>query len=384
MTRAVVCEVGPVSVRMRSEGRTTKADPALTAAVLDHDVDALTVLGDSVVPTAEVWRRLLEPLLDGADAATLVHPTWWRPARVAVLAEGAATLVSPAACVTRADMVTDGGAAMVEIAPRLVLIRGSEEPSALPRPVLSDDRAAVVAEVVRAVLDRPGPVWIDAPVDVPGAQALMNDIADRLAGQGRACRTVDPLRWAPAAAEAEQPTSQRPRIGLLVAAVTTAVLLSAGAISWIGTSPRQSAAGPTATLVEGRVTAVIPQHWTVRHVVTGPGSRRVEVISPDAAAVLHVTQAPVPGRGIAEVATDLWTSLDAQSPGVFVDFNPRDQRGGRHVVSYREQRDGRDIRWLVLVDGDTRIGIGCQSRRGAEQDVAQACDDAVRTAREIR
>ncbi|OBF16153.1 type VII secretion-associated protein [Mycobacterium sp. ACS4331] len=387
MTRTVMCEMGPVSVRTLGPGRTIGGDPVLAAAVLEHEVDTLTVLGDDVVPTAEVWRRLLEPLLGGAATATLVHPTWWRPARCAVLAEAVATLC-PAVLTTRADMVTAAGAALVEIAPRLVLIhRAREVPAAVPRPVLSDDPAAVVADVVRAVLDsqEPGPVWLDAPLDVPGARALAAGIADRLAAAGRASRTVDPLRWVSAGPETESLSGDRSRVGIRSAAtVAVALLLSAALIWWMGSSPGPGPAGPTATLVEGRVAAAIPRDWTVRHVGTGPGSRRVEVVSPDTTKVLHLTQAPVPGRGMAEVAAQLRASLDSQSPGVFVDFNPGDQRAGRHVVSYREQRGARDIRWFVLVDGDTRIGIGCQSGRGAERDVAQVCDDAVRTARQIR
>ncbi|MCB0944277.1 MAG: type VII secretion-associated protein, partial [Mycobacterium sp.] len=61
----------------------------------------------------------------------------------------------------------------------------------------------------------------------------------------------------------------------------------------------------------------------------------------------------------------------------------RDQRAGRAVVSYREVRGAREIGWVVLVDGATRIAIGCQGAAGSSDTVDEACDGAVRSAREI-
>jgi len=50
----------------------------------------------------------------------------------------------------------------------------------------------------------------------------------------------------------------------------------------------------------------------------------------------------------------------------FVDFNADDRRGDQPAVTYREMREGHDIRWTVFLDHRVRISIGCQSARGAE------------------
>jgi type VII secretion-associated protein (TIGR03931 family) len=110
----------------------------------------------------------------------------------------------------------------------------------------------------------------------------------------------------------------------------------------------------------------------------------VEVASPHhAGALLHVTQARVPTDDLAATAAVLRTALDAQPPGVFVDFNPSDRRAGRMAVTYREVRSGHDITWTVVVDGGMRIGIGCQAPPGRRGDIDAVCDEAVRTARAI-
>ena len=46
-------------------------------------------------------------------------------------------------------------------------------------------------------------------------------------------------------------------------------------------------------------------------------------------------------------------------------------------------RGAREIGWVVLVDGATRIAIGCQGAAGSSDTVDEACDGAVRSAREI-
>ena len=72
-----------------------------------------------------------------------------------------------------------------------------------------------------------------------------------------------------------------------------------------------------------------------------------------------------------------------QPPGVFVDFNAADRRGGRPAITYREVRVGRDIRWTVVLDGSTRISVGCQSAPGREDTVAEACEKAIESAHEL-
>lgn len=128
----------------------------------------------------------------------------------------------------------------------------------------------------------------------------------------------------------------------------------------------------------------VPVRWNVTRVTAGPGSRRVQVTSvDDHDAALHITHSYVPGETLDTTVDMLRHELDDQSPGVFTDFRPHDRRAGRPVVTYRETRGHRDIGWVVLVDGATRIAIGCQSASGRVDAVAGACDDAVRSAREI-
>lgn len=75
--------------------------------------------------------------------------------------------------------------------------------------------------------------------------------------------------------------------------------------------------------------------------------------------------------------------MAAQDPGVFADFRPHAERAGRPAVIYRERRIGHDVDWTVLLDGSTRIGIGCQSAPGREDAISGPCEEAVRSAREI-
>ena len=54
---------------------------------------------------------------------------------------------------------------------------------------------------------------------------------------------------------------------------------------------------------------------------------------------------------------------------------------GRPAIAYRETRPGTVVRWSVLIDGSTRIAVGCQSAPDREVAVRAACDQAVRSAR---
>lgn len=135
-------------------------------------------------------------------------------------------------------------------------------------------------------------------------------------------------------------------------------------------------------LVEGRVALKIPTQWSPQRITAGPGSARVQAISPsDGAAAVHMTQSRVPMQETIErTAEILRRAVAEQPPGVFVDFNPSDRRAGRPAVTYREVRAGHHIRWSVLVDGSVRISIGCQSAPDREEAVDDACEQAVQSA----
>ena len=96
---------------------------------------------------------------------------------------------------------------------------------------------------------------------------------------------------------------------------------------------------PATELVEGRVAVQIPAGWSVQRITGGPGSARVQVVSPvDPGAILHITQSRVPTADLAATADALRSAAAAQPPGVFVDFRPDDRRAGRPAVTYREVR----------------------------------------------
>ena len=119
-------------------------------------------------------------------------------------------------------------------------------------------------------------------------------------------------------------------------------------------------------------------------VTAGPGSRRVEIVSPvEHSAALHVTQSYTPEETLDGAAQVLRRALAKEAAGTFVDFNPADEHSGRAAVTYREVRVGRDVRWSVVVDGSTRISIGCQSAPGREDAIDRACDEAIRSAHEV-
>jgi type VII secretion-associated protein (TIGR03931 family) len=172
------------------------------------------------------------------------------------------------------------------------------------------------------------------------------------------------------------------RIIAVVILLVTAVL-GVGALRHHPAAPVDRA--PTTFLVEGRVAVEVPAQWPVQRVIAGPGSARVQVTSPsDPEVALHVTQSRVAAATLDDTAESLKHAIDAEPPGVFVDFNPAGRSAGRSAVTYREVRAGHDIRWTVLLDGGVRISIGCQSRSGHDNAIREVCDQAVRSARALK
>jgi type VII secretion-associated protein (TIGR03931 family) len=138
-------------------------------------------------------------------------------------------------------------------------------------------------------------------------------------------------------------------------------------------------------LVEGRVGVMVPARWAVERITSGPGSARLQVVSPDDADVaVHITQSPlVPEQSLEQVGESLRTALREQPDGVFVDFNPSGRRAEQPVVTYREIRRDRHITWAVLVDKSLRIAIGCQSAPAREDAVRVVCEQAIQSAHAV-
>ena len=388
MTATVWCEVGPALIRASrgGAGEYVLADPVLSEAALAGLDDPLTLVDGRAVTTDDVWSEVLTSLLGDAKAVVLVHPSWWPAARVEVVTRIATGCTEVVESMSRCEALVrrSPGALVVEIAPHLVLTLDGEHPAA------AESRSAAPGLVAEAVVRRAAAspsVWVDAPAGVPGAAELAAVVTAGLHAAGTPARIADELQLHRPTTKLTHtfdgaPVTRRWRTPTALAAV--AVLLGGLAAVAVGVPGAPRPAPPTTTLVEGRVTARIPADWVVRHVTAGPGSVRVEVASPHhPGALLHVTQARVPTDDLAATAAALRTALDAQPPGVFVDFNPTDRRAGRMAVTYREIRSGHDITWTVVVDAGVRIGIGCQAAPGRRADIDTVCDEAVRTARAI-
>ena len=144
------------------------------------------------------------------------------------------------------------------------------------------------------------------------------------------------------------------------------------------------AAAEPVWVVEGRVAVEVPADWKVERVTTGPGSARLQVVSPsDPKAAIHLTQSVVPKQqSLATAAEVLRNSLAAQPEGVFVDFTVADRQADRAAITYREVRPGHLVDWTVLLDGGVRIAVGCQSARDRGWP-AWICERAIRSARVV-
>ncbi len=288
-------------------------------------------------------------------------------------------------------------ATVVEIAPEFVVVSKSEAV------IVVVPRRGDPADVAGAVADEVGSstaVLVDAPVGVGGAFALGTAIADRARAGGIAVSIADPDSALHGAAllrmhhhrEATdvRDVGERSRLNRRRQAVLAGALLSVTALCGAFAMRYDSGVPPPGEvpmtlLVEGRVGVKVPAQWTAQRITSGPGSARVQIVSPtDRETAVHITQSPTPPHQTQAMAAQaLRAALDEQPDGVFVDFNPSDRRADRPVATYREIRAGHHIRWLVLVDDTVRIGIGCQSAPGREDQVRFACDQAVESAHAV-
>jgi type VII secretion-associated protein (TIGR03931 family) len=376
----------------------------LAAAALASIDDEFALIDDQPVAVAGIWREVFSSMLDGHASAVLIHPSWWSDLRIASVSHSARSVVPKVALARRSEMLASAVArrpsVVVEIAESFVtLSRPSDE-----RPVRAVSRAAGSPVVADEVVDEVasltggrGGVVMDRADGVGGAAELGELITHRLGARGFTVAVIGDDRLLDAsdvddsAGDDERRTPgdvvpvlrpRRTRLRSLVGGVAAAGVLTGVVMVAGDPTPARS---PTTLLVEGRVVAEVPATWPARRITAGPGSVRVQVTSPtDPQTALHVTQSPVPtGETLARTADTLRRALLAEPPGVFVDFNPDDRRGGRPAVTYREIRDGHDILWTVLLDGTVRIGIGCQSARGSQEAVRTECERAIASARNI-
>jgi type VII secretion-associated protein (TIGR03931 family) len=372
---SAVVEVGPATVRGAA-----RADCEVVSTAIEYIDDALGLLDERAVSVTALWSDVMRAVVDvDADAVTLVCPTWWSTARTDRVREAAEGVVAAVEVVRRAPLLAAGapraGTAVVEIAAEMVVVH----PSGCVIPILGADVAAKVCGAIGV----PPAVLIDAPPTINNARPLGMQIAKCLRDNGIdvAWAAEDDVMTAAAACrqEASFDETRRPpagrRLGPLAAVAATAVC--AGMVLYGSTDEPEA----TTVLREGRISMLVPESWKVRKITSGPGSARLQLESPfERAVALHLTQSIAPNTNLATTAASLRTALAGEADGVFLDFQRADLRAGRPAVTYREVRADRHVAWTVLVDGDVRIAIGCQSPAGREELVHDACEQAITSA----
>lgn len=381
--RAVI-EAGPATIRRRCCG---SVESAAAAAALEWIDDPVGLVDGQPVSVPGLLRDVLSCPLP-VESVELIHPSWWPARRVAVLAAATRGLAGEVVTRSRAAVLAavSHAAVVVEIAAGLVAITGDGGADVVAEPRIGAPEQvadAVVHRIRAAVRGHLGAVVIDAPAGIGGAGALAGLIEERLRPEVRV-RVVDqlpPIRRAvdpPVAEPAGRGLRRAPAV-LVGGVVALALLARHDARTDIDTA--------VTYLVESHVAVQVPKGWSTRRVTDGPGSARVEVVSPsDSQLMLHVTQAPAVGDTLAAIAEPLQRGLqraDAETPGVFVGFDPAGTSAGRPAVTYQEIRDGHHIDWAVLVDRAVRIGIGCQSGPGGEDTLRAVCEQAVRSAHAV-
>ena len=262
---------------------------------------------------------------------------------------------------------------------------------------LFEERPVAVAELWRSLMvtmvgEQCDSIVVVHPPDWPRHRidrvvAAANTVAEHVeaVSRDRWRIEVDDGPWEDGPVDDGRPVGpRRPLVTALLAAllVASAVVVPAVVVLAARVPPAPKDA-PGIAVVEGRMAARIPAHWRVERVTGGPGSRRLRVSPPqDPAIALHLTSSYAPETTLEQAADVLGRAIAGEIPGVFVDLRVAAQVAGRPAVTYREVRPGRVIAWSVVLNGATRISIGCQSPPGREADVRAACDEAVRSARE--
>jgi type VII secretion-associated protein (TIGR03931 family) len=386
----VVVDVGPGAIRGPNSVR-----QELVSAALDAIEDDIALVDERPAAVHDLWHDVMRAAVgSGVETVVVVCPTWWPPSwieRVRVAAGSVATsvVVLPRTRLLR-EGITNRQATIVEIAPEFVVVTRSSGASFVPRA----DGPAAIADAVVAAVGISTAAHVDAPAGVDDVERLSAVIADRLRVNGVAVTFTDEDSVRRAAAStrvghggSERDAGVRPRLrghrrrSAVAAGMVMAVLLCGG-FAARGGGEAVSDELPTTLLVEGRVAVMVPAAWRVQRITSGPGSARVQIVSPsDTGVALHVTQSVDASQGnLAVTADSLRTALNEEPDGVFVDFDASGTRAGRAAITYREIRDQHHVAWAVVIDAAVRIAIGCQSAPGREHVVRDVCDRAIQSA----
>jgi type VII secretion-associated protein (TIGR03931 family) len=391
VTRAdAVVIVGPADV---VAPRTVDAD--LVTAAFESIDDAVALLDDRNVAADVVWREVM-PAAVGPDTGTavLVCPSWWWQARIDVVCAAARQVVGNVVVSRRADVLRGGDSTViVEIAEDFVVVHVLTEAQAVV-PRVGESRAVIDAIVARI---GDSDAVIDVPLGIAGAMRLADELARTLRARGVTVSVADDRRVLRAAeagrARRRSPVRLRrpgglparlaqPRVAALAGAGLVVVALACAAAGYGADDPEDSTPAATAWLVEGRVAVEVPADWATERIIAGPGSARVQVLSPwEPHVAILVTQSPGQ-ESPAAAAEALRAVLDDQPDGVFVEFTASDRRADRAVITYREIRAEHHVDWTVMLDSGVRIAIGCQHPPDGPAP-QRVCDQAIRSARTL-
>jgi type VII secretion-associated protein (TIGR03931 family) len=357
--------------------------PELAATALECIDDDLALVDDRVVSVDDLWRDVLESAMGGRSAELLVIcPSWWANSRIARVSAAAGASASDVVALRRAEIPTNAST-VIELASELVVVHADGQ----RHPIARTGAAGGFVDAVVACVDGLAAVTVDVPA---GIALLGADLARELRHRridvtmADDQTLVDAVRRSRGETSCETATVERhmtPRAAAVAVAILTVGVLTAAAMAL----DRTSEVSVDATwLVEGRVAVEVPAQWTVERITSGPGSARVQVVSPtNRTDAIHVTQSRVPAAQTLDSAAEaLGAALADQPEGVFVDFDGRGERADRAAVTYREVRADRRIDWTVLLDGGVRIAIGCQGS-GERPGPDRLCDRAIRSAHAV-
>lgn len=387
MPAVSVLEIGPAAVRRLPSGGEPALDGDMVAQALAGIDDTTVLLDERPVSVESLWRNLIAAGMgtDG-EPLTVLHPSWWPQRWVTRILDAATSVTPEVVALPRSAVIArrhgSGAATVVELGDEVVAVcRGTSAPRIHRR---SADVVAIATEAAGA--DPSDKILIDVPHGVHGGEQIGLAVREALLRNGVSASVVrleDEIAWT-AEPAAVAPVRRSWLRAPVAAAVAVGIVVCGVGVATTRPADVSSAGSDAVSLVEGRVTIRIPTGWPVTRVTAGPGSRRVQIVSPlDRSAALHVTQSYTPEETLDGAAQVLRRALAKEAAGTFVDFNPADEHAGRAAVTYREVRVGRDVRWSVLVDGSTRISIGCQSAPGREDAISRVCDEAIRSAREV-